>query len=145
MTSKLLLLAMVSVGLGACALEGDGGDSCEREGQSIASGETWSPDGCNTCRCEDGDAVCTLVECVSTLPPCDADESTCKACAMVAACYGDPQEAAACIESAVDSVWIDTVNQTRCLSLRILWIDEEGCGSILEAYESFEPDDMCED
>jgi len=49
-----------------------------------------------------------------------------------------------CHERCEQSVWV-AAHDTRCLALRVYWIDEEGCGVMLDTYEHFEPDDDCAD
>jgi hypothetical protein len=73
------LVSIAALTLGACALaacggsfgsgDGSGGSagagSCEWEGQTYPNG-AWFPsgDGCNSCACENGQAACTLMDCV---------------------------------------------------------------------------------
>jgi hypothetical protein len=53
--------------LGGCGITdpiGDGaGGSCRQNGITYQDGETFSPDGCNDCRCVNGQTECTLMEC----------------------------------------------------------------------------------
>ncbi|HEY6560137.1 MAG TPA: Kazal-type serine protease inhibitor domain-containing protein [Polyangiaceae bacterium] len=50
---------------GGCGVTDPGGDggSCTVDGAIYADGATFSLDGCNRCRCDDGQTECTLMEC----------------------------------------------------------------------------------
>jgi len=72
-----------------------------------------------------------------------APEDPCSAvCRTLEGCAEKPL--AECQERCEQSLWVEA-HETRCLALRVYWIDEEGCDVMLETYEHFEPDDDCAD
>lgn len=51
-----------------------GGDDCTVDGVTYADGASFAaPDGCNSCTCDDGEAQCTLLGCITT---CQHDGDT---------------------------------------------------------------------
>lgn len=74
--------------------------------------------------------------------PLNVAESDCAgACALVDECTSEPTDD--CMSRCMDSPSYDEEDESRCLSQRIFWIDEEGCTSILGAYDGFDPQDTC--
>ena len=64
---------------------------CMVDGRTYAEGARWSPDSCNTCSCERGQAQCTLIGC----PPVDGGVPA--SCAPAGACTtGTPCGDACC-------------------------------------------------
>lgn len=63
-------------------------------------------------------------------------------CAKLEECAGAPLQD--CQDRCESSHWVEN-HDLRCLALRVYWIDEEGCQTMLEAYEAFEPEDDCSD
>ncbi len=56
-----------SAGSGGGGTGGGGGSGCDRDGKHYALGQSYSPDGCNTCTCgESGDFSCTLMACLDS-------------------------------------------------------------------------------
>jgi len=75
--------------------------------------------------------------------PANCTSDCCDACAMVGECTGSQLDFADCERTCEDSIYV--ANQDiQCLALRIYWIDEEGCGSIVAAYERFDLADDCQ-
>jgi hypothetical protein len=62
-------------------------------------------------------------------------------CHALSACQG--AAVASCSDICAASHWVES-HGLRCLALRILWIDEEGCGRMLATYAAFSPGDRCE-
>ncbi len=71
---------------------------------------------------------------------CDAD--CCGACSQFATCTNSQSDFDECMTICSDSLFVPS-NGVHCLALRIYWIDEEGCESIVATYDAFEPDDDC--
>ena len=63
-------------------------------------------------------------------------------CQTLEDCAEEPL--AECHERCEQSFWVEA-HDVRCLALRVYWINEEGCGVMLDTYEHFEPDDDCAD
>lgn len=56
--------AFVLAAASGCGITDAGGNgSCRVDQKIYADGTTFSPDGCNQCRCDDGRSECTLMEC----------------------------------------------------------------------------------
>ena len=65
------------------------------------------------------------------------------ACKALEACgVEDPFDS--CVAACYSSIFVES-HDTHCLALRVLWIDEEGCPAILDAYRSFNTADDCSD
>lgn len=64
-----------------------------------------------------------------------------KACRLVNGCLPEVT-VEQCMERCQQSRWA-TSNGTRCLALRVLWIDEEGCPRIGPTWQLFDDDDDC--
>jgi hypothetical protein len=65
-----------------------------------------------------------------------------RACGMLAEC--DAAETRDCPSRCAASP-LHQRGQLHCLASRILWIDEDGCGSMLDTYRRFDPEDDCVD
>lgn len=65
-----------------------------------------------------------------------------QACELVLECKPETSKIE-CRQGCLDSALVVNNGPIHCMALRIFWIDEEGCGSIVEAYQSFDPADDC--
>jgi hypothetical protein len=77
----------------------------------------------------------------------DPDEphaDCCAACDLVYQCTHSHQDLTTCYDRCVASDWVEG-HEIECLALRIFWIDEEGCGTIVPTYQSYDPADDCTD
>ena len=84
--------AFVLAATSGCGITDAGGSgSCRIDDKIYADGTTFSPDGCNQCRCDDGRSECTLMACQKACGGelggrCDAHEY----CAYTSECgFGD--------------------------------------------------------
>jgi len=64
------------------------------------------------------------------------------ACYLVDCCAPDRDLKAECLERCAASVYVPS-HEIHCLALRVFWLDEEGCESIVSTYDNFELDDDC--
>ncbi len=100
-------------GAGGASVQGNGGTS---------QGGGGDDDGLNGCHIgsEDCSDACHLVDCCAT----------------------ELDLAAECLSRCEASLWVED-HHINCLALRIFWIDEEGCESIVQTYQAFQADDDC--
>ncbi len=103
-------------GAGGGSVQGNGGTS---QGSGGGGGDD---DGLNGCHIgsEDCSDACHLVDCCAT----------------------ELDLAAECLSRCEASLWVED-HHINCLALRIFWIDEEGCESIVQTYQAFQADDDC--
>lgn len=71
------------------------------------------------------------------------DQDCCEACVLVNECRPEVS-VETCEERCLDSNFI-LRNQSHCLAMRVLWIDEEGCDVIGPTWDRFDDDDFCID
>lgn len=67
-----------------------------------------------------------------------ADQGCADVCADLEQCA--KKKLPECRERCERSRWVD-INRVNCLALRVYWINEEGCGKMLDTYEHFRADD----
>lgn len=73
--------------------------------------------------------------------PSVAESDCARACNLVDECTSEATDD--CRSRCMNSLIYDEEDGSRCLSQRIFWIDEEGCTSILDTYDGFDPEDTC--